>query len=52
MVRIDFQNFLEIREWVVISVGCEHLGLLDFIHECAVAVAVSHYYAWLACQSV
>ena len=52
MVRVDFQDLLEVGERVVLAVCREHLCLLDFVHEGAVAVAVRDHHARLIRQPV
>lgn len=52
MVGVDLKNLLEIRERVVVTVGIEHLGLLDLVHETAVAVGISDNHAGLSCKTV
>lgn len=52
MVGVDLEDLLEIRERVVVTVGVEHLGLLDLVHEAAVAVGISDNYAGLSCKTV
>jgi hypothetical protein len=39
VVGVDFHDFFEVRDGVVLGAG-EHLGFLDFIHEGRVAVGV------------
>ena len=52
MVGVDLEDFLEIRERVVVAVGVEHLGLLDLVHEAAVTVGISDDHAGLSCKTV
>ena len=52
MVGVDLEDLLEIRERVVVTVGVEHLGLLDLVHEAAVAVGISDNHARLSCKTV
>jgi len=52
MVGVDFEDLLEIRERVVVTVGIEHLGLLDLVHEAAVTVGISDDHAGLSCKTV
>jgi len=52
MVGVDLENLLEIRERVVVTVGVEHLGLLDLVHKAAVTVCISDDHAGLSCKTV
>lgn len=52
MVRVDLEDLLEVGDWVVVAAGVEHLRLLDFVHEAAVAVGVSNNNARLVSQPV
>jgi hypothetical protein len=52
MVGVDLEDLLEIRERVVVTVGVEHLGFLDLVHEAAVTVGISDNHAGLSCKTV
>ena len=52
MVRVNLQDLLEVGKGVVVAVGVEHLGLLNLVHEAAMAVSVGHHHTGLSRQSV
>jgi len=52
VVGVNLEDLFEIRERVVIAIGVEHLGLLDLVHETAVAVGIRDDYAGLGGEAV
>lgn len=52
VVRVDFKNLLEVGHRVVVVFAVEHLGLLNLIHEGAVAVGIGDNNAGLSGESV
>ena len=48
---VDLHDLLEIWYWVVLGT-CEHLGLLNLVHEWTVSVRVGDNNTWLISQSV
>jgi hypothetical protein len=52
VVGVYLKNLLEIRERIIVTVGIEHLSLLDLIHETAVTVGISYNHAWLSCETI
>jgi hypothetical protein len=52
VMRVDFQDLLKVRDGIIITVGIEHLGFLNLVHETAVAIGISNNHAGFIGQSV